>query len=170
MKFSMSTESAIACDSADRLLLHFLDSVHDFHSIIPTGASSPVCSAWDDAYIRYPPCDDPSGRTPHAASLNTPKFNWSMGIACIWMGSASSFCACLTILFAFCKLLMVGLAVSLADNDTFAERSVRGFVDSHCSDPLMPRRVVSPVASNLFSHLACEGSLGCGTQRWVAWL
>ena len=41
MKFKMSIESAIACDSADKLLRHFRDNFQDFQSIIPTGASCP---------------------------------------------------------------------------------------------------------------------------------
>ena len=41
IKLSISTESAMACDSADKLLRHFRDSFQDFHSMIPTGASSP---------------------------------------------------------------------------------------------------------------------------------
>ena len=49
---------------------------------------------------------------------------------------------------------MVGLAVSLADKDTFADRSTREFVESHWSDPLIPRRVVRPVASSLFFPLS----------------
>ena len=57
------------------------------------------------------------------------------------------------VLLAFCRLLMVGLAVSLADKDTFADRSTREFVEIHWSDPLIPRRVVGPVASNLFFPL-----------------
>ena len=67
----------MACDSAERLLRHFRDNFHDFHSINPTGTSSPLRSACDEAYIRYPPSDDPSGRTPHAASLKTPHFSCS---------------------------------------------------------------------------------------------
>ena len=42
MKFRMSMESAMACDSAERLLRHFRDNFHDFHSMIPTGASCPL--------------------------------------------------------------------------------------------------------------------------------
>ena len=45
---------------------------------------------------------------------------------------------------------MVGLAVSLAESDTLADRSSRVLVDSQCSEPFIPRSVVSPVASSLF--------------------
>ena len=67
----------------------------------------------------------------------------------MWMGKASSRWACRIILFAFCKLPIVGLDVSLADRDTLAHRSTRVFVANHCSEPLIPRNVVNPVASNL---------------------
>ena len=60
----MSIASAIACDSADRLLRHFRDSFHDFQSMIPTGASSPLVSACEEAYTKYPPWDEPSGLNP----------------------------------------------------------------------------------------------------------
>ena len=63
-------------------------------------------------------------------------------------------------LLAFCKLPIVGLAVSLADNDTLADRSTREFVDNNCSDPLIPRSVVSPAASNLFLPLSLCRFLG----------
>ena len=49
----------------------------------------------------------------------------------------------------FCKLPSVGLDVSLADRETLAPRSTRVFVANHCSEPLIPRKVVNPVASNL---------------------
>ena len=48
-KLSMSTESAMACDSAARLLRHLRPSFQDFHYITPTGASCPLCSAWEVA-------------------------------------------------------------------------------------------------------------------------
>ena len=67
----------------------------------------------------------------------------------MWIGKASSRWACQMILFAFCKLPIVGLDVSLADRDTLAHRSTRVFVANHCSEPLIPRNVVNPVASNL---------------------
>ena len=65
------------------------------------------------------------------------------------IGNASSRHACRIILFAFCKLLIVGFEVSLADRDTLAHKSTRVLVANHCSEPLIPRKVVSPVASSL---------------------
>ena len=148
-------ESAIACDSADKLLRHLRDNFHDFHAMIPTGASSPLCKAWDEAYIKYPPWEEPSGLTPHAASLNTPKFKWSKGIAWICIGKVSSRWACRTSLFALCRLLIVGCAVSLTERGTFADRSTREFVQNHCSDPLIPRNDFNQVASSLFCRWVC---------------
>ena len=55
------------------------------------------------------------------------------------MGKLASRCACRMILFAFCKLSIVGFEVSLADNDTLADRSSLEFVHSHCSEPFIPR-------------------------------
>ena len=131
MKFKTSTESAMACDSADKLLLHLRDNFQDFHSMMPMGASCPLCSACDVAYTKKPPWDEPSGLTPHAASLKTPKLSCCIGIAWMLTGRLSSRCACLMILLAFCKLSMVGLAVSLADNETFAAKSILEFVAIH---------------------------------------
>ena len=79
IKLSMSIESAMACDSALRELRHFRPSFHDFQSMIPTGASCPLCKACEVAYIRKPPCEEPSGRTPQAASLKMPKLNSPIG-------------------------------------------------------------------------------------------
>ena len=73
-----------------------------------------------------------------------------MGIAWICIGSESSRCACRTILFGFCRLLMVGFADSLAERDTFAEGPTRELVESHCTDPLIPRSGFNPIASSLF--------------------
>ena len=57
-------------------------------------------------------------------------------------------------LFAFWRLAIVGLAVSLAERETRAARSTRVFDTNHCSDPLIPLRVSNPFASSLFSiHL-----------------
>ena len=42
-QLSISTESAIACDSAAKLLRHLRGNFHDFHSMTPTGASFPWC-------------------------------------------------------------------------------------------------------------------------------
>ena len=50
---------------------------------------------------------------------------------------------------AFCKLPIVGCAVSLADSDTLADKSSLELVDSHCNEPCIPRNAVSPVASSL---------------------
>ena len=75
------------------------------------------------------------------------------------MGRTSSFCACLIILLAFCRLPIVGFAVSLADRDTLAERSSRELVASHCNDPFIPRSVVSPLECNLFCRLVYGDSL-----------
>ena len=47
-QLSMSTESAIAWDSADKLLRHFR-GFHDFHTMTPTGASCPLCRACEVA-------------------------------------------------------------------------------------------------------------------------
>ena len=74
-------------------------------------------------------------------------------MAWIWIGRASSVGACRMILFAFCKLLIVGFDVSLADRGTLAHKSTRVLVANHCSEPLIPRKVVSPVASSLFLPL-----------------
>ena len=52
------------------------------------------------------------------------------------------------ILLAFCRLSIVGLAVSLADNETFADRSSREFVQSHCNEPFIPRSDFNPAASS----------------------
>ena len=49
----------------------------------------------------------------------------------------------------FCRLSMVGLAVSLADNETFATRSTLELVANHCSEPLIPRSDLMPVWSSL---------------------
>ena len=46
------------------------------------------------------------------------------------------------------------VAASLADRDTSADKSTREFVESHWSEPLIPRIVVSPVASSLFCPLS----------------
>ena len=139
MKFKTSTESAIACDSADRLLRHLRVSFQDFHSIIPTGASSPLCNACEEAYIKYPPWEEPPGLTPQAASLKTPKFKLSSGIAWICMGKLSSRWACRMIWFAFCKLSIVGFDVWLAESDTLADKSKREFVQSHCNEQFITR-------------------------------
>ena len=52
-------------------------------------------------------------------------------------------------MFALCRLLVVVVAVSLADRDTFADKSTRELVQNHCSDPLIPRSVFNPLASSL---------------------
>ena len=67
----------------------------------------------------------------------------------MWIGKASSRWACRIILFAFCRLPIVGLDVLLADRDTLAHKSTRALVANHCSEPLIPRKVDSPVASSL---------------------
>ena len=54
----------------------------------------------------------------------------------------------------FCKLLIVGFDVSLADRETLAHKSTRVFVANHCNEPLMPRNVVNPVASSLVLPLS----------------
>ena len=41
-------------------------------------------------------------------------------------------------LFAFWRLSIVGLDVSLAERDTFAAKSTLVFDTSHCNDPLIP--------------------------------
>ena len=53
----------------------------------------------------------------------------------------------------FCSLL-VGFAASLAEKGHFAERSTREVVESHCSDPLIPRSDFNPAASSLFFPLS----------------
>ena len=71
------------------------------------------------------------------------------------IGSASSRCACRIMLLAFfCRLLIVGFEVSLADRGTFADKSTRELVDNHCSEPLIPRKVDNPAASSLFLPLS----------------
>ena len=49
---------------------------------------------------------------------------------------------------------MVGLEVSRADRDALADKSTRVLVDNHCNEPLIPRKVVNPAASNLFIPLS----------------
>ena len=80
----------------------------------------------------------------------------------MWIGNASSRCACRKFLFAFCKLLIVGFEVSLADRGTLAHKSTRVLVDNHCSDPLIPCKVVKPAALSFVYRLVGVGSLvGC---------
>ena len=160
-----SMESTIAWDSADKLLRHFRDNFHDFHSIIPTGASSPLCKAWEEAYIKYPPCEEPYGLTPHAASLNTPQFRWSKGIAWIWIGNVSSRCACRTSCVCCVSAAYAGFAVSLAGRDTVAERSTREFVESHCRAPFISRNGFNPIATNLLFPLSFYSVGGDWIQR-----
>ena len=50
----------------------------------------------------------------------------------------------------FCRLSMVGLAVSLADSDTFAAMSILELVADHCSEPFIPLSDLIPVWSSLF--------------------
>ena len=61
---------------------------------------------------------------------------------------------------------MVGLAVSLADKDTLADKSSLEFVANHCKDPSIPRKVANPLESSLCSHLTCGDFgyviVGCG--------
>ena len=57
------------------------------------------------------------------------------------------------ILFAFCKLSIVGFDVSLAESDTLADRSKREFVQSHCSEPFIPRSDFNPAASSFVLRL-----------------
>ena len=68
----------------------------------------------------------------------------------MWIGNASARCAGRIILVAFCRLLIVGLEVSLADRDTLADKSTRVLVDNHWGDPLIPLKVVNPAESSLF--------------------
>ena len=57
------------------------------------------------------------------------------------------------ILFAFCKLSIVGFDVSLAESDTLADRSKREFVQSHCNEPFIPRSDFNPAASSFVLRL-----------------
>ena len=51
----------------------------------------------------------------------------------------------------------MGLEVSLADNDTFAARSIRVLVTSHGSEPFIPRSVFKPAAlSFVFPFSLCK--------------
>ena len=63
-------------------------------------------------------------------------------------------------LFAFCKLSIVGFDVSLADNDTMADRSKREFVQSHCHEPFIPRSDFSPATSSFVLRLILYKFLG----------
>ena len=54
----------------------------------------------------------------------------------------------------------MGFAVSLADNDTFADRSSREFVQSHCNEPFIPRSDFNPAASSFVLRLILYKFLG----------
>ena len=92
--------------------------------------------------------------------MNTPNVSLSSGIAWMWMGRVSSRLACRMILFAFCKLSMVGFDVSLADNETFAAKSILEFVANHWSEPFIHRNDVIPIESSLFFPLILYKFLG----------
>ena len=81
------------------------------------------------------------------------------------MGRESSRCACRIMLFAVCRLAMVGFAVSLADHETFAARPMRVFGTNRWSEAFIPRNVLSPATPTLFSHLVCAGFGVCGNQQ-----
>ena len=55
---------------------------------------------------------------------------------------------------------MVGLAVSLADSDTFAAKSVLELVANHCSEPFIPLNDLIPVWSSLFLPFVLYKFLG----------
>ena len=57
------------------------------------------------------------------------------------------------ILFAFCKLSIVGFDVSLAESDTLADKSKREFVHSHCNEPFIPRSDFNPALSSFVLQL-----------------
>ena len=70
------------------------------------------------------------------------------------IGRVSSRCACRISVLAFQQAAFVGLEVSLAAKDIFADKSTRELVDNHCSEPWIPRKVDSPAASSLFLPLS----------------
>ena len=59
-----------------------------------------------------------------------------------------------------CRLSMVGFAVSLADSDTFAAKSILELVANHCSEPFIP-------LSDLIPRLVKFVLPVCLVQFWV---